>query len=204
MILIGAGTKQRSFSYQEYVDYVEQLYNEGKATGSEQSSDRLQATKLNLSRIHRLNKTIQLDLDLIKLIKSVQSKWDWILILEGWCGDGAQIAPYINKISEVNPQINLKIVLRDENPELMDNHLTNGTRSIPVLICVDTESQEEIGYWGPRPKAVLNWVQEFKTEHPEYTSEEFKKGLHSFYTKDKGASICADLFQVISSWKNDD
>ncbi|MCB9223133.1 MAG: thioredoxin family protein [Crocinitomicaceae bacterium] len=201
-MLISTDIRPRLFSYYEFLNYIEDLFEKGLVTGAEQNDDKLVATKLNLARLNRINKTIELDDHLIELVRSLDVNWQWVLIMEGWCGDGAQIAPYINKLSELNDKINLQIVLRDENPEIMNNYLTNGTKSIPILICIDESTDTEVGHWGPRPKAVIEWVKKYKEENPGFSSNDFKKGLHSFYTKDKGGAICNDLYKVISSWKN--
>jgi len=183
---------------------VQALFNDNLATGSDHSENRLAATKINLQRIKRLDKTAHLSVDLLSELDEFSKNWNWTLILEGWCGDGAQIAPYINKVAEFTEGISLRIILRDENPEIMDQHLTNGTRSIPVLICEDVNTNSFIGKWGPRPTAVLDWITSFKEENPDYTSSDFKEQLHLFYTKDKGNSICSDLLETIVKWKKTD
>jgi hypothetical protein len=183
---------------------VQALYNDDMATGSDHSEDKLSATKINLQRMKRLDKTTHLSVDLLSELDEFSENWKWTLILEGWCGDGAQIAPYINKITEFTAGISLRIILRDENPEIMDQHLTNGTRSIPVLICENVNTNTFVGKWGPRPKAVLEWVESFKENNPNYTSTEFKEQLHLFYTKDKGNSIYSDLLESILKWKKTD
>ena len=67
-----------------------------------------------------------------------------MVISEGWCGDAAQILPVINKMALVSNKIEFRIVLRDENPALMDAFLTNGGKAIPKVIMIDNESGEVI------------------------------------------------------------
>ena len=69
----------------------------------------------------------------------------------GWCGDAAQILPVINKMAEVSDKIDLRIVLRDDNENLMNLFLTNGTKSIPKLIIIDKATNKVINDFGPRP-----------------------------------------------------
>ena len=57
------------------------------------------------------------------------------------------------------PGLELRIVLRDEHPEVMDRYLTNGSRSIPIVIALDEEFRE-LGHWGPRPRELQAWVME--------------------------------------------
>ena len=127
----------KKYSYPEFVSLVKSLFADKKVTGAEQSEAKLDATKINIQRYERIYRTTQLNNDLIQTIKSVTNPMVWYLIVEGWCGDCAQIVPVIARIAELNNAIELKIVIRDENPEFMDAYLTNGGRSVPKLICFD-------------------------------------------------------------------
>ena len=57
------------------------------------------------------------------------------------CGDAAHVLPVLNKFAENDTTITLSILLRDDNEELMDRFLTNGTRSIPKLIILNADGQ---------------------------------------------------------------
>ena len=99
--------------------------------------------------------------------------------IEGWCGDGSQILPYLAKMAHESNNIQLKILLRDENPEIMDQYLTNGSKSIPKLISVDSEDEEIFTfgkYRGMTVKSVLqenpgyfSWIQ--NADFPLYTKK---------------------------------
>src|ERR1051326_1487788 len=114
----------RSFTYSSYRDLVAELAAKNSTTG-EPTPERIEATKLNAVRMKRIEKQVIVRKDLEELVKKIRSKWQWIVLAEAWCGDGAQNIPVIAKIASLNPNIELGIVLRDENPELMDRHLTN-------------------------------------------------------------------------------
>lgn len=200
MEMIELNSKVQNYSYEAYNQYVRSLLNQNKATGPDNSEEKLAATKINLQRIKRLDKMAVLSQELIAQLTSLKKQWHWTLILEGWCGDGGQIIPYINKMAALSDKISLNIILRDENPEIMDNYLTNGTRSIPILICEDVESNRELGFWGPRPLKVLEWIEEFKQNNPAYTSDEFKHKLHLFYANDRGEGINEDFLSHIQEW----
>lgn len=124
---------------------------EGKTTGPNQSASLTEYTKLNVVRMKRVDKTIQILTDLQKTIEAIEYEQAWVVITEGWCGDAAQSVSVFYALSKFNDKINLLLVLWDENPELMDRYLANGTRSITKLIVTKTENLEEIFSWGPRP-----------------------------------------------------
>lgn len=181
-------------SYQAYTELVKQLISEGKSTGPEQTEQRIEFTKLNASRMRRLDKTIKIQKEVISAFQAVKTKNTWLVILESWCADGAQTIPILNKICETNPNLTLKIVLRDENPELMDLFLTNGTRSIPKLIILD-EEDNVVNTWGPRSGMATKMVQAYKNQNGGI-DDSFKQFLQVWYNKDMGEAIIEDLMKL--------
>jgi hypothetical protein len=185
----------KSISYTEYRDLVARLLAEGKSTSAEDSDALVDYSKLNNSRMKRLDKTVVIPADAIEKIKILTKPVNWIVITEGWCGDAAQNLPVVNKLAELNDNINLRIVLRDENPELMQLFLTNGGMSIPKLIQTD-ENLEVISDWGPRPSVAADMVIAYREKHGEITAE-FKKDLQVWYNKDKGESTVTDMLDFL-------
>ena len=186
---------EKAISYSEYRILVKGLLDEGKSTGENQSDDLLNYSLLNDKRMKRLDKTIKISEDTIAKVKDVKEPQTWLVLTEGWCGDAAQNLPVINKIAEENSKIKLKVVLRDENIELMDQFLTNGGRSIPKLIALD-KNNEVIDTWGPRPVIAAKMVVDYKAEHGSLDAE-FKKDLQVWYNKDKGNNVQENIVSLL-------
>ena len=187
---------ENSYTYNEYRTLVEKLLSEGKSTSKDDSEALVGYSKLNHSRMKRLDKTIKLSTEVIEQIESISKPIEWIVLTEGWCGDAAQNLPIINKIAELNKHISLKIVLRDEHPELMEAFLTNGGKSIPKLIHSEN-NYAKIESWGPRPTIATKMVNDFKVSNGSITPE-FKKDLQVWYNKDKGISTIQDMMQFLN------
>ena len=187
-----------AYSYNEFIQQVKKLFNQKQVTGSEQSEAKLEATKINIQRFDRLYKTTVLSEVLTLTIKSIKAPQMWYLIVEGWCGDCAQIVPVVAKISEVNPFIELKMVIRDENPEFMDSYLTNGGKSVPKLVCYDKQTGNEVAQWGLRPQKIQEKVKALKTSNPEISHDEFVLNVHTWYAQDKTQSIQSDFINLFS------
>ena len=185
---------KKAMDYSEYNLLFKQLVAEGRTTG-EETQEKIDYTKLNWSRSKRLDKTAEISEESIAVFKSISEKQTWLVISEPWCGDAAQTLPFLNKIAQVSENIELKIVLRDENPELMDEFLTNGSRSIPVVIMLD-EDFNVINTFGPRSKAATKLVADYK-EHQGKIDDAFKEMLQVWYNNDKGISIVNDLTECI-------
>jgi len=186
-----------AMSYSEYINLVASLAKEDKTTGLVQSDALINYTKLNDRRMKRWIKTIRFSDEVIKQIKSVNQKLNWLVLTESWCGDASPALPVMHKITEINPNISLSILLRDENLELMNEFLTNGALSIPKLIAVDNTMEEVLATWGPRSTKATQLVMDYKQKYG-VLSPEFKQNLQVWYNKDKGKSILNDLLQLLS------
>ena len=188
---------ENTYSYQEYKDLIKELLADGKSTGPEQSDYILNYSKLNNSRMKRLDKTTKIADETVQEFQKLKEPQTWLVLTEGWCGDAAQNLPVLHKMAELNKNINLKLVLRDENLELMDLFLTNGGRSIPKLIALDKDNT--ILYtWGPRPAIATKMVTDYKAKHGSLDAD-FKEDLQVWYNKDKGFSTQDDFVTLIKS-----
>ena len=188
---------QKSTSYTTFKNLVSDLLEEGKSTGPNQSDALLNYSMLNDRRMTRLDKKIQLSEETIQRIKNVDKKQTWLLITEGWCGDAAHILPVMNKMSIENKNIELRVVLRDENSELMNQFLTNGSKSIPKLVVLDN-ANNVVSSWGPRPSKATKMVDDYKEKHGSLDPD-FKKDLQLWYNKDKGINIQEDLMHFLEN-----
>ncbi|MCH7525275.1 MAG: thioredoxin family protein [Bacteroidetes bacterium] len=188
---------QKSKSYQEYRDMVKQLVAEESTTGHDKTEELIGYTKLNDRRMKRWDKTLKISQDIQDRIAKFNEKVTWLVLTESWCGDAAHLMPVMNKIAELNNNIDFRVVLRDENNELMNRFLTNGSKSIPKLIMIDKTSGDVINSYGPRPSEATKMVNDYKTEHGKLTSE-FKEDLQHWYNKDKGQSTLKDITAMLS------
>ncbi len=182
----------KAMDYTQYNLLFKQLADEGKTTG-EQDQEKIEYTKLNYSRSKRLDKTAKIEAEKAEVFKNIPTKQTWLVISEPWCGDAAQTLPFLNKISELSKNIDLQIVLRDENLELMDQFLTRGSRSIPMVLMLN-EELELIQQWGPRSVAATKLVADYKKEHGAI-DDAFKEMIQVWYNNDKGVSLVNDLVE---------
>ncbi len=173
-----------SQSYEAYRTMIDALYAESKTTGTNHSEEYLHHTKMNIHRMKRLDKTVVLNDELVAAAKAINTPYTWLTLTEAWCGDAAQNIPIVHQITTLNPNLELRLILRDEHLDLMDQHLTNGGRSIPKLIAINGE-EEIVGSWGPRPAPVQKMVETYKAMENKPPYSEFSKEVQQWYNKDK-------------------
>ncbi len=119
----------------------------------------------------------------------------WMVLSEFSCGDSAQILPVIAHLAALNPKIDLRLLLRDQNPDIMDLYLTGGSRSIPKLV-VFSGSGKELFNWGPRPEGARLMFAEGKNAGlPKETNIE---RIHGFYGRDRGRTVEKEIVELLS------
>lgn len=192
---------KKSLSYAEYLQLTEDLLNQGKTTGPNQGADYVHYTNLNLHRMKRLDKTVEINAKLKSLIAQIQTPQTWLVISEAWCGDAAQNVPLLQKLADLSSKIELKIILRDENLEVMDMYLTNGGRSIPKLIALENTTLNELYTWGPRPASIQNVMNELKAANITEISEIVEK-IQIAYNHDKSQSFQNEFIVLLTEYLN--
>ncbi len=184
-------------NYENYTQLFDKILSDNNPPAPYDNSDFTEYVQLNQKRSERWDKKGEISTELANQIKSIEGKQKWVLITEPWCGDAAHSVPFISKMADLNPNIQLQIQLRDSDSEI-DKYLTNGGKSIPVLI-VRNDDNEDVFVWGPRPeKAQQIHVSNLNSDKP---ASEKKVELQKWYNQDKGQSIqkeLCDLLQIHS------
>ncbi len=192
-----AQSLKRAIDYKTYRNVVHQLVLDGSTSGNEKTEDLINYTKLNDSRMKRWDKTLKIEEKHKKEISNFKKKTTWLVITESWCGDAAHVIPVLNKMAELSKNIELKLVFRDENNDLMNHFLTNGGKSIAKLIMIDKTNGKVMGTFGPRPSEATALVKEYKTKHGQLTPK-FKEELQSWYNADKGQDVVKDVLKLLA------
>jgi len=88
----------------------------------------------------------------------------------------------------------LRVLARDEFPEVVNAYLTNGTRSIPIAIGLDEEFRE-LGHWGPRPLPLQAWMLANKAMIP---SPQRYAYARQWYARDRGVTTLEEMLNVVT------
>lgn len=150
---------------------------------------------LNQRRMHRVEKTYVPSAEIITQLNNLKHKTYWLILSEHWCGDASQTLPALNTLAALsNGKIEMKLVYRDLNEDLMNAYLTNGTRSLPKLIQLD-QHFNVTGFWGPRPTVAQKLVKELKSDPA--TAATYANELHKWYAHNKQQDLEKELSQLL-------
>ncbi|BDD05349.1 thioredoxin family protein [Aureibacter tunicatorum] len=187
---------ENGLSYVEYLELTKTSVENKNPRGGE---NMLGYTELNERRMARIEKTLEINDKIIEALNNLNEEYVWMLISEPWCGDAAQNLPVIAKIAESsNGKIDLKIILRDDHPEIMDLYLTNGGKSVPKMACFKKSDFSEQFVWGPRPAVCQQIVIDWKAAGGE-NKEQMLKDVQTWYAKDKSQSLQIELAEKIKA-----
>ena len=157
---------------------------------------RAQHMTLNLQRTRRIGRTYAPGEAMRAALARLALPQLWLVLTEPWCGDSAQLLTGIAKLAALSPLIDLRILRRDEYPDIMDQHLTDGKRGIPKLIAFDPRGNG-LFEWGPRPRAAAEL---FANERARgLPKDEILRRLHQWYGADRGRSLEAELLERLNA-----
>lgn len=188
-----------AMTYQTYRELIDQLLAENKTTGHNHSEAYLDYTRMNVQRMNRWDKTAKVSETMREVVEAITEDQIWLVITEAWCGDAAQNIPYIIKLAELNSHIQVRFILRDEHPEVMDDYLTDGARSIPKLVAMTADLTCELFTWGPRPASAHKLVMDYKRDSKGLSYKEFSETLHLWYARNKNHELESELLPLIQS-----
>ncbi len=190
-----------ALTYDQYVQLSTDRFAQGRTTSDDphyNTEQILGYTKLNLHRMSRLRKQTIINPDLQAALLQLPEPWTWLVLTESWCGDAAQSVPVLHQIAEQSPNVDLRFLLRDTNPDVMNAYMTNGGKSIPKLICLRTADRTEIGTWGPRPAALQAQMSAWRAE--EIPFAEVVERAQRWYNDDHTQSVQRELLALVTSW----
>jgi len=131
--------------------------------------------------------------ELIARAAAVPGDWHLLVMVEDWCGDAVNTVPHLARLAERTPNLDLRVVGRDDNPDLMDAHLTNGSRSIPVVMALDAAFVEH-GWWGPRPTELQSWVLSVGRS---MEKDERYRHVRTWYARDRGRTTLDEVVSLL-------
>jgi hypothetical protein len=124
-----------------------------------------------------------------------------LVLAEDWCGDVVANLPVLGKVAAQTGKLDLRLFLRDQNPDLMDAYLKEGKyRSIPVFVFFDQDFHE-MGRMIERPAAATARRDQFRAEfaarHPEFGPADapFER-----LTEDARAALMQGMMEQRQAW----
>ena len=128
----------------------------------------------NRERLEANERSLQIDPADLAAFRNTPQPLNVLAIAEDWCGDVIANLPILGRLAAESGKLNMRVFLRDQNLDLMDQYLKEGKfRSIPAFVFFD-EGFNQVGWFSERPDSVTRlWQQkrrEIFAQHPEFGS----------------------------------
>lgn len=164
-----------------YADYLDHWRAQAEAPleGLDKRKRKLRYyVRYNLERSQQVHAVYEPSSDLQAVVAAIEAPQLWMVLTEAWCGDSAYNLPVIAEAAALSEQVDLRILLRDEHLDIMDQYLTDGSRSIPKVVAF-AEDGTELFQWGPRPAGAVRLREELSAEGA--TAQEMIQNLLDWY-----------------------
>ena len=182
-----------------YDEYRDQWTDRAEASMKDKDrSERkmLHYLRYNLDRQAGVHNAYEPSPNLRQVIDAIDAPQVWMVLTEPWCGDSSFVLPVIAEAAALSDQITLRILPRDEHLDIMDQYLTNGSRSIPKLVVFSEDGTEQFE-WGPRPESAAALYARLKKEYDD-KSKSVKK-LIEHYEEGGWKDVEAELVDALKN-----
>lgn len=183
-----------AISFEEYFKNTEEIVNKNESELTDAEREMIEYYRLGVQRMSRMMKVYKPDEAQLKTLAEKNFKGKILIITEGWCGDAGQTVPAVSLFFEGKNEV--RLAYRDQNLDLIDQFLTDGTRSIPIVVILD-ENEEVISHWGPRPAYGKELLKKHKTDPEGYPKTQFYNDLQVYYAKNKGIDVINEILELI-------
>lgn len=131
--------------------------------------------------------------EFIDRVTMLGGEWHLLVLSEDWCGDAVNTVPVLAKLAELTPNLDLRILARDANADLMDAHLSGTSRAIPVVMALDADFAER-GWWGSRPTGLQRWA---LAEGLLLEQTERYRHVRTWYARDHGRTTLDEVVSML-------
>ena len=161
---------------------------------SEEDEKQLEYITNNLHTIETVLKTYEPSIAIKSITKTIQPIEVYIL-MENWCGSSAGNIPYVIKIMNTIPDIKIHIVPRDENNDFMNQYLSEGKKSIPIVIGFDVNGIE-LFKWGSSTEAQTKYVKTVQEQNIPFTN--FISTMKKWFLEFNEEAIETDFISIFN------
>ena len=140
-------------------------------------------------------KRAEVPTELLERTAALGGTWHLLVLSADWCGDAVNIVPVIARLAELAPNLDMRILDRDANMDLMEVHQMGESNSIPVFIALD-ENFVERGWWGPRPTELQEWV---LGDGQSLEKSDRYREVRTWYARDRGVTSLGEVIAMLES-----
>lgn len=189
------GRVHDGLTYDEYRSIWREQKEAAPTPGmSKDDRKRLHYLKYNWDRQQVVHDAYDPSDDLRDAVHAIEAPQVWMVLTEPWCGDSAYNLPVLAEAAALSDTVTLRILLRDDNLDVMDQYLTGSSRSIPKLVAF-SEDGKELFTWGPRAEEASSLFAKLRAKEME--KEEMIQHLLQHYEEGAWREVDDELAALL-------
>lgn len=147
------------FTYDAYRRYWQQQLDQSRRGLDKHQRRQYHYRHYNWERSQRVEARYAPSPEMRFAMAGIDAPQLWMVLTETDCMDSAYSLPVIAAVARLSELVDLRILPRDANLDIMDRYLTGTARSIPKLVAF-SEAGQELFQWGSRPSAIARLRQQ--------------------------------------------
>ena len=140
----------------------------------------------------------RVDEALVARAKAVGGTWHLLVVAIDACGDSMNNVPYLAKLAELVPGIDLRIVLPVQGRPVQDTHRSlDGRTATPTFVLLDAAGNDA-GCIVELPRPIRDWAHGVRGR---VSSDSLHAGIRSFYAANRGVAITTEAVEMLEAAK---
>jgi hypothetical protein len=161
-------------------------------------ADFLTAAKARREGWLRMADSARVDDALLARARAVGGTWKLLVIAIDRCGDSMNSVPYLAKLAELVPGIDLRIVLPVNGRAVQEAHKSlDGRNATPTIVLLDADGRD-MGCIVELPREIRQWAHGVRST---VSNDSLHAGIAAFYAKDRGKGITAEAVEMLEAAK---
>lgn len=167
--------------------------------GSGQSfPDFLAAAKARREGWLKMADSARVDDALVARAKAVGGTWHLLVVAIDACGDSMNNVPYLAKLSELVPGLDLRIVLPVNGRPVQESHRSlDGRTATPTFVLLDSKGND-VGCIVELPREIRDWAHGVRGT---VSSDSLHAGIRTFYAANRGVAITTEAVEMLEAAK---
>jgi len=135
---------------------------------------------------------------LVARAKAVGGTWHLLVIAIDACGDSMNNVPYLARLSEMVPGLDLRIVLPVNGRPVQDSHRSlDGRTATPTFVLLDSQGND-VGCIVELPREIRDWAHGVRGA---VSSDSLHAGIRTFYAANRGVAITTEAVEMLEAAK---
>jgi hypothetical protein len=125
--------------------------------------------------------------------------WKLMIVADDDCSDSGNVIPYLARLSELAPNLELRIVPDELGTRVKETHRTpDGRTAIPTLVVLDAGFNDR-GCWVERPAQLQHWFMTRGSVLLDTDTDTYRREKQGWYDFDHGASTLDEVLSVVEA-----